>query len=86
MSTLLTLHEAARLVQGVPRNVPGRESRKMPDVHRTHKQLGAAALEWERTNGKQGLRTIVAGKRRRKVYRKDLSRYIMLRDKLNGAE
>lgn len=82
---LFTLHEAARYVQGVPRKISGSESRQMPDVHRTHKELGKAALVWERTNGKQGLRTVVPGKRRRKVYLVDLQRYIMLRDGSNGV-
>ena len=81
---LLTLHEAARRIQGVPRGVSGRVSRKMPDVHRTHKELNKQALAWERTEGKQGLKTIVPGKRRRKVYLTDLERYIMTRDVNNG--
>ncbi len=81
---LLTLHEAARYLQKVPRATPGRVSRKMPDVHRVHKELGKAAILYERTDGRQGLRTIVDGKRRRKVYATDLTRYVRTRDKANG--
>jgi hypothetical protein len=82
---LLTLHEAARRIQGVPRTVSGRDSRKMPDVHRTHKALALAARAWDRTKGKQGLRTIVEGKRRRKVYLTDLNRWVMTRDENNAV-
>lgn len=81
---LLTLHEAARLIQEVPRTIPGSVSRKMPDVHRTHKELGKAALLYEATDGKEGLRTVVEGKRRRKVYKTDLRRWRMQKDKANG--
>ena len=84
--TTFTLHDAARRIQGVPRKVPGRESRQMPDVLRVHKELGKAALAWDRTKGKMGLKTFVPGKRRRKVYLEDLNRYIMLRDKSHGVD
>jgi hypothetical protein len=80
MKTLLTLHEAARLVQGVPRDIPGRLSRRMPDVVRTHKELARAARLYEDTEGAQGLPTIVEGTRKRRVYETDLTRYILTKE------
>ena len=71
-----TLHEAARYIQGVAPTVPSSESRLMPDVQRTHKELGKAALLYDRTKGERGLRTIVEGTRGRKVYETDLSHYV----------
>jgi hypothetical protein len=57
----------------------------MPDVYRTQKDLQKQALLYDRSKGKLGLRTIRAGKRRRKVYRHDLNRWRDLRDRANGV-
>ena len=77
---ILTLHEAARVAQGVPRTVSSRESHQMPDVHRTQKELQKQALLWDKTKGRLGLQTIVEGKKRRKVHRKVLDLFLKARD------
>ncbi len=81
----LTLHEAARVAQGVPRTVSTRESHQMPDVYRTQKELQKQALLWDKTKGKIGLETVVEGKKRRKVHKHVLLQWMKARDARYGV-